>query len=155
MIGKEIFFFFKAAIFAFIALILIPKELYRKYLVYGLFFGGLGDYVMTIVLEKIFHLMKYKNMGIFNIADLASFWTPIAWMCVFSFFLYLLPQRKTFLIPYILGFAIFGHTVGLTLQNIGLFQYNGAFVYFAPLVFILWFSVSAWIFIRIEKIRLQ
>lgn len=154
MIGKEIFFFYKALFFGLVAVIFIPKELYKKYFIYGLLFGGLGDYVMTFTCGKVFHLIEYKNMGIFNIANLASFWTPIAWMNVFSFFLYLLPHRKVFLIPYILTFALFGHTVGLTLQNIGLFQYHGAFVYFAPLLFLSWFSLSAWLFIRIEKVIL-
>ena len=53
MIGKEIFFFYKALFFGLVAVIFIPKELYKKYFIYGLLFGGLGDYIMTITFGKI------------------------------------------------------------------------------------------------------
>jgi hypothetical protein len=83
--GIEIVFLIKAVFFGMAAIIIIPKELYKKYLVYGLFLGALVDTMVTI-LGKFLNLFKYKNMGVFNILDLYSFWTPLAWVFVIMFF---------------------------------------------------------------------
>ena len=41
MFGKEIVFFYKALIFGIAALVLIPKQLYKKFFIYGLIYGGI------------------------------------------------------------------------------------------------------------------
>ncbi|TCL57888.1 hypothetical protein EDC14_104437 [Hydrogenispora ethanolica] len=155
MIGKEIFFFYKALIFSAAALLLIPKPSYKKYFMYGLLFGGIGDILVIMIFGKLLHLFEYQNLGIFNIADSFSFWTPWAWIATFAYFLYLLPVRKLFLALYILEFAFFGHTVGITLSNLGLFEYHGGYRYWAPAVYALWFSLAAWLYIRLEKLKLE
>lgn len=137
------------------AVILIPKELYRKFLIYGLIFGGIGDFLFVLFGSKIFHLFEYRQMGFFNLFDMVSFWTPIAWMFVLMFFFYGLPVRRIFLYLYVPSFGFYGYCVGLVLQNFGLFQYNGAYQYFALLVLTGWFAFSAWAYLKLENIELK
>lgn len=155
MIGKEIFFFYKALIFGLAALILIPKPQYKKFFLYGLIFGGVGDIIVILFFGKMLHLFKYTNMGVFNILNIFSLWTPWAWMFAFTFFFYLLPVQKIFLGIYLPAFAFFGHTVGLALENMGLFYYGDNYHYLAPVLYLIWFSFSAWAYFRVENIRLH
>jgi hypothetical protein len=152
--GKELIFLYKAIFFGLAAIILIPKEYYKKYFIYGLFFGAILDVSMIWVLSGFFHLFQYKNMGLFNIFNLFSFWTPIAWMFTMMVFFYCLPPRKLYLLFYVPGFGLFGYMVGVVLQNFGLFEYVGTFKYFAPLIITAWFAIVAWAYIKAEKIIL-
>lgn len=150
--GNEMIFLYKAIFFGLAAIILIPKEYYKKYFVYGLFWGAILDVLMVGVLSGLCHWIQYKNMGEFNVFNLFSFWTPLAWMFAFMIFFYCLPARKLFLYYYIPGFGLFGYMVGVVLQNFGLFEYVGIYRYFAPLVLTGWFAVAAWAYIKAEKI---
>ena len=94
-------------------------------------------------------------MGAFNILNLFSFWTPLAWMFVVMYFLYGLPHKRLFLYPYIAGYGIFGYFVGLVLQNFGLFEYIGIYIYFAPFLLTAWFALIAWLYIKAEQIELE
>lgn len=155
MIGKEIFFFYKALIFGLGALILIPKSQYKKFFTYGLIFGGTGDVLVALVFGKMLRLFYYSDMGVFNVLNLFSFWTPWAWIFTFTFFLYLLPTQKIFIGIYLVAFSFFGHTVGLTLENMGLFHYGASYRYLAPIIYFSWFSFSAWAYLRLENFRLH
>ena len=59
------------------------------------------------------------------------------------------------LYPYILGFTLFGIMVGQVLKGFGLYQINPTFVYFQPFIFLAWFTVTAWTYIKSEKIVLR
>ncbi len=136
------------------ALLVIPKKHYKHYFLYGLLFGGVGD----ILLATIFTYagwIKYKNMGPFNVLGLFSFWTPITWMFAYTIFFYFLPVRKVFLIPYLLAFAGLNYGTGLFMENFGLFQYYGINRYVAPLTFFAWYSISAWVYFKNEKVTLK
>jgi hypothetical protein len=152
--GIEIVFLIKAVFFGMAAIIIIPKELYKKYLVYGLFLGALVDTMVTI-LGKFLNLFKYKNMGVFNILDLYSFWTPLAWVFVIMFFLYCLPLKRSAFYLYVVTYGVFGYFVGLILQNFGLYEYLGFFKYLAPLVFAAWFYTTALIYLKAEGKELE
>lgn len=116
-LGKSIYFFFKAMFFGIATLVTIPKEVYKKYFIWGFVFGGIGQLIMATISNPILGLIQYKNMGVFNIFGITSFWTPIAWMFTFMLFFYFLPVHKVFLAIYILGFAIFGHIVFANLKG--------------------------------------
>lgn len=151
MIDSWIYYPIFAIIVILGALLLIPKNSYKKYFIYGLMFGGIGDSVIA-VLYNYFGLIKYKEMGPFNIMNIFSFWTPITWAFIFMLFFYFLPVRKVFLIPYILIFSLLNYSVGLVMQNIGLFEYIGIQKYLAPFTFVIWYSVSAWVFLKNEHV---
>lgn len=138
------------------SIILIPKEKYKKYFIYGALFGGLGDALVVGLMSKVLHLFNYKNMGYFNVFNMFSVWTPITWAFMFSIFLYLLPVRKAFLIPYILAFVALAVGVGMTMTNFGLFAYTKpVYQYIDIAVFLSWFVITAWTFIINEKIKLK
>ena len=84
--------------------------------------------------------------------NIFSLWTPITWAFVFMLFFYFLPVRKVFLVPYILIFSLLSYSVGLVMQNFGLFEYIGIQKYLAPFTFLIWYSVSAWVFLRNEYV---
>lgn len=152
--GIEIIFLIKAIFFGLAAIIIIPKELYKKYLVYGLFLGALGDTGLAL-LGKYLNLWKYKNMGVFNILNFYSFWSPLAWMFVIMFFLYCLPSKRSAFYLYVVTYGVFGYFVGLILQNFGLYEYLGIFKYLAPLVLSAWFYTAALIYLKAEGIKLE
>ena len=152
--GVEIVFLIKAIIFGLAAIIIIPKEYYKKYLVYGLFLGALGDTGFTL-LGKHLNMWKYNNMGVFNILDLYSFWTPVAWVFVIMFFLYCLPHKRFNFYLYVVSYGLFGYFVGLVLQNFGLYEYLGFFKYLAPLVITAWFYTASLIYMKAEGIKLE
>jgi hypothetical protein len=154
-VGVEIIFFIKAAFFGLAAIILIPKDQYKKYLIYGLILGGLADFLTILVFEKILGGFRYLNTGVFDILNLTSFWTPIAWSFVLMYFLYALPVKKGFFYIYIAIFSFFGYCIGIVLEHFGLYQYIGVYRYIAPLTFIAWFYIAARLYMRWEKLKLQ
>jgi hypothetical protein len=154
-LGSSIWFFLKAMFFGIATLVTIPKEVYKKYFIWGFLFGGIGDVIMVVIFNPILNLIKYKNMGVFNAYGIISFWTPIAWMFTFMLFFYFLPVHRLFLYLYILGFAIFGHILGMLLQNLGLFEFVGSYVYIAPITFVFWFSFATLIYFRYNRIILK
>lgn len=146
--GKSIFFLFKALFFGLATVIVIPRNVYKRIFIYGFIFGAIGDTIVATITGPVLHLIKYKNMGPFNIFGIFSFWTPIAWMFALMLFFYFLPVRRAFLIPYIVGFALFGYFLGIVLQQLGLYEYIGIYIYFAPVTFIIWFSIAAWVYLK-------
>lgn len=154
-IGVEIIFLIKALFFGFAAIVLIPKEQYKKFLVYGLFLGALGDILLILIVSVLFGAFHYLNLGVFNILNITSFWTPIAWMFTVMFFLYALPTKKLYFYIYVLCFGAFGYFLGLVLQNLKLFEYVGIYRYAAPLVLSSWFYLVARLYMMGERIKLQ
>lgn len=154
-IGTEIVFLIKAVFFGLAAIILIPKEQYRKFLIYGLILGGLGDIFVISLFGELLGGFRYENMGVFNILNITSFWTPIAWVFVLMYFLYALPLKKGFFYLYIISFSVFGYCLGLVLENFGLYRYIGVYRYIAPLTLTLWFFVAARLYMHWEKLKLQ
>lgn len=151
-LGVSIYFFIKAVLFGIATIVAIPKRVYKKYLLWGFLFGGIGELIMVTLFSRVLNLINYYNMGVFNIFNIMSFWTPIAWMFSFMLFFYFLPTHRYILLIYIIGFSIYGFMVGLVLQNIGLFKYEGLYIYFAPFVFFAWFSASAYVFFRYNRL---
>ncbi len=129
------------------ALLIIPKEHYKHYFLYGFLFGGVGQILIASLLTAL-NLIQYKNMGPFNVLGLTSIWTPMTWALAFTIFFFLLPRRKVFLIPYVLTFAALSYSVGLVKEAFGLFEYIGFNRYTAPINFLVWYSVSAWVYLR-------
>lgn len=101
MFGKSIFFFYKALLFGLSAYLVIPRAEFKKFFIFGFFFGGIGDIIVIVILSNL-NLIAYKNMGPFSIWGLFSFWTPIAWLFAFMlFFLFLTGTEKVFLSIYL------------------------------------------------------
>ncbi|MEJ6950353.1 hypothetical protein [Natronospora cellulosivora (SeqCode)] len=154
MFGINIIYLVFAASVGAATVILIPRENYKHFFLYGLIFGGLADAFIVVFLTEL-NLIQYKNMGVFNVFDYFSIWTPLTWMFVFMIFFYFLPVRKSFLIPYIIAFSVLNIATGRVMSQLGLFELIGIQKYLSPFVFLLWYSISAWAYLHIEKISLQ
>lgn len=154
MIGNSMIYLIFAALAGVTFLLVIPKERYKRYLLWGFIFGGIGDTLVVVLLSSL-NLIQYKNMGVFNIFGLFSFWTPLTWTLVFSVFFYLMPVRKVFLVPYILYWGALSYSVGLVMQSFGLFEYIGIHRYLSMPTFLLWYTVSAWVYLKYEHIHLR
>lgn len=144
------FFFLSAALY----FLVVPKQEYKKTIIYGIIFGGIGDTLLVPLLSSL-GLIKYKNMGFFNILDIYSSWTPVTWTLIFALFFYLLPVRIYYVIPIVLAFASFTYGVGLVFQNFGVFEYIGFYKYVAPFLFLAWYSVAAWVYLRNNNLALK
>lgn len=136
-----------AIVFGIPTLIFIPKEQYKKFLIFGFVLGGIVD-VLTIIFIG-------NMMGeFFYIAGpLAAFgipvFIPIAFTFVWMLFLYFLPVRLEFLIPYIAGFVGFAVMLGFVQQNLGYFKFGHGTTHSVIsqiISFSIWFSVSALIY---------
>ena len=153
MPGISIIFFLKAVLFGLAAIVTIPKEQYKKFLMYGFVFGGIGDTLIVFFLSRVFHLIEYLNMGPFAFLGFYSFWTPLAWTFALMVFFYFLPTWRPFLYLYILGFTFLAYGVGQILEGFGVFRYIGIQKYLAPGIFLVWFSAASWFYMRKESIR--
>lgn len=49
-IGISILFFIKALLFGIASIIAIPRQVFKKFLLYGFIFGGLGDVIVILIL---------------------------------------------------------------------------------------------------------
>lgn len=133
--------------------LLVPKGQYKRYLLYGIVLGGFVHGI-TATISTYMGLIRYINLGPFNILGIIPAWTPLAWSFSFGVFFYLMPRRRTFLIPYLLAFTALDYIVGLVLEAYGLFMYIGSYRYFALVTFLVWYSAAAWIYRRDPQFQL-
>lgn len=139
--------------FAFLAFgffVIVPKQYYKKFLLYGLILGA-GWQVVIGSSFILFGFIKYKNFGPFGIENGISFWTPITWMFAMGIYLYLLPVRKEFFIPYFILWILLNFVVGRALTNLELFEATGIFKYGMIVNFAIWYSFAAWVFRKYEQ----
>lgn len=151
---KVLFFPLFVLIALTLTLIYIPRQHYKKYLIYAAITGGLGNMLITYILFHVLGIAKYTEIGIFNLYGF-NYLEPFAWAFVQMLFLYFLPVRKWFLYGYILGFT--GMSVGFShvIDNLEISKvFNPAFVkYVSPFVFLAWWSFTAWFFRKTEGIH--
>lgn len=138
-----------AIVFGITTLIFIPREKYKKFLLFGFVLGGFIDVFTIIIIGNFLGEFAYiaGPLEAFGI----PFFVPIAFTFVWMIFLFFLPFRIEFLIPYILGFAGFAVMLGFVEQNLGFFKFNhgdtrGAIL--TIITFALWFTGSALIYRR-------
>jgi len=127
--------------------IIVPKEQYKRFLLYGLVFGGILD-VISIVTLTLMNQIRFYDMGAFGVFGMIPALVPATWMFAFGVFFYLMPRRLAFLILYLFAFTALSYTVGLVMQAYGLFEYIGAQRYLAIPIFFVWYSLSAWVYSR-------
>jgi hypothetical protein len=149
--GKSLVFFIKASLLGLAFLTALPKEQYRKFIIYSIFLGGLIDIIVALGFSQL-NIIKYSHLGPFGIYGLITIWTPLAWMFAFAIFLYHLPVRKVFFYPYVIVWAIFGVFVGEVLEGFGVYRANSLVMFFA---FLAWFYTAAFAYMYFEKISLR
>lgn len=127
--------------------ILIPREKYKQYFIYGFVLGGLGDLAMKGLLSYL-DLTWHTNGGIFQVGDF-NLLSPLSWVPVTMLFLRFLPQRSVFMYLYIFGFSVIGVFHGYVVQNAGLYDFQPWFYPFGSLLKHLGiFSLFAWVFTK-------
>ena len=136
-----------AIVFGIPTLIFIPKEQYKKFLIFGFVLGGVVDVLTILFIGNLFGEFQYIA-GPLEAFGIPVF-IPIAFTFVWMLFLYFLPVRIEFLIPYILGFVGFGVLLGFVQQNLGFFQFGHGVTHTVisqVITFVIWFSASALIY---------
>jgi hypothetical protein len=141
-----------ALLFGIPTLIFIPRDLYKKYLIFGFALGGVVDVATIIIIGNWIGEFEYIA-GPLEAFGIPVF-VPIAFTFVWMLFFYFLPVRIEFLIPYIIGFIGFAVLLGFVQQNLGFFKF-GRDTYPAVISqiisFSVWFSVSALVYRIYEK----
>ncbi|MDQ7092010.1 hypothetical protein REC12_00175 [Desulfosporosinus sp. PR] len=143
------FFYPTYILVAFIVVVItIPKKDFKEYFIYAMIFGGLGDIVTVGLFQNLFHIIWFKNAGIFNVLG-QNLLSPPSWILTVMIFLHFLPARRSFLCVYVLGFAAFSVAYGYLVHNVDLFDFRPWFYpYFAYVTFLAWWSVITWTFIK-------
>ncbi len=127
-------------------LIFIPKEHYKQYFIYGILIGGLGDVLVVAIFQNIFHIIWFKNAGIFNVLG-QNILSPPSWTFTVMIFLRFLPVRRPFLYLYLVAFAFASTGYGYLVHSVGLFDFRPWFYpYFSALTFLGWWVFAAWVF---------
>lgn len=143
------FYLIFAAVIGLSTIVIIPRNLYKKYFLYGLIFGGIGDTLLVTMIHYM-GFLNYKILGVTSIFGIVSFWTPIAWTFYFMLYFYFLPARKIFLVPYVIVFIALNYSVGIVMSQSGLYETIGVYKYIQPFVYLAWCSISAWAFFKGE-----
>lgn len=128
-------------------LIFIPKVQYKKFLLFGFILGGVVDVMTILVIGNLLGEFSYIA-GPFEAFGIPVF-VPIAFTFVWMLYLFFLPFRIEFLIPYIIGFSGFAVLLGFIEQNLGFFKFNYGTTHAVIsqiITFVIWFSVSALIY---------
>ena len=113
-------------------LILIPQKDYKEYFIYGFTLGALGDIIVVILFQDLFHVMWFKNLGFFNVLGQHAL-SPPSWAVTMMLFLRFLPERRLFLYLYLVTFAAFSVGYGYVLRNVGLFDFSSGFIPSQPM----------------------
>ncbi len=144
------FYIIFVAITAIGAYAIIPKQDLKKYFLYGLVFGAVGDILVYSTIHSL-GLAGYLGFEELKVLNDYSIFTPITWLFAFMIFFYFLPVRPVFLIIYIAAWTALNYSVGLVMENLGLFWHAHIYYYFEPLVFAAWYSIAAFGFRKLEK----
>jgi hypothetical protein len=106
-----------------LTLIFIPQKDYKEYLLYGIIVGALGDVIMVGLFQNLFHIMWFKNMGIFDVLRQNAL-SPLSWTVTVMLFLRFLPGRRTFCYIYILTFSCASVAYGIVVRNANLYDFQ-------------------------------
>ncbi|TGE31080.1 hypothetical protein [Desulfosporosinus sp. Sb-LF] len=137
--------------FVVVYLTIPPKDL-KKYFIYGMLLGGVGDVVVVGLFQNVLHIIWFKNTGIFNFLG-ENLLSPPSWMLTVMIFLRFLPLRKLFQYAYVLGFAVFSVGYGYLVHNVGLFDFKPWYYpFFAYLTFLIWWSTITWVFVKTSSL---
>ncbi len=129
-----------------LTLIFIPRKIYKHYLLYGIILGGCGDFLIVSLYQDVFHLIQFKNQGIF-LALGQHMLSPLSWIFTLMLFLYFLPQRTLSLFFYIPSFGLAATFFGYLVHNANLFDFKpGFYPIFAFLSFTFWWILSFWLY---------
>jgi sensor histidine kinase YesM len=144
-----------AVFLAAVALLLIPKAQYKKFFLYGLLLGGAGDVVIMALFSKLIPIFQYKHTGAFGVNGF-SIWTPVGWALAFAIFFYLLPRRWAFLVPYLMTFVGLSFLIATILEKYGSLTYlNPGYRLVGIIIFALWYTAAAYLYLRTERIELR
>lgn len=144
------FYVIFAIVMAIGAYAIIPRDQFKKYFLYALVFGAIGDMIIYYLMNAL-GMIGYKGFDGLKIIGDYSLFTPITWLFAFMLFFYLLPVRRWFLVPYIVAWSALNYFVGMVMANLDLFWINDIYRYIQPFVFAAWYSFAAYAFRKLEK----
>lgn len=145
--NKALFFPVFVLLALILSLIFIPRQQYKKYFIYAAITGGLGNMIITTIINRLLGLARYTDIGIFNIYGF-NYLEPFAWTFVQMIFLYFLPVRKWFLYAYVLGFTGISIGFGNVIFNLGISEVLKPTVsmFVSPFIFLAWWGFTVWFF---------
>ena len=123
--------------------LLIPKQQYKRYFLYGIVLGGGVDIILVLALTLLGQV-RYDNMGHFSAFGLLHAFAPVSWTFTFAMFLYFLPKRTNFFWLYIFAFAMINLTVATIMQSYNTYGYSNPFIMI--IIFLLWGYGAAYVY---------
>jgi hypothetical protein len=135
-----------------LSLIYISRKDYQEYLTYGFLLGGLGDMVVVGLLQNVFHIIWFKNQGLFNVVG-QNFLSPPCWTFTVMLFLYFLPRKGVAHYLYVLTFAAYSVGYGLVVHNADLFDFKPWYYpFFSYLTFLGWWTFITVVFMKTSRL---
>lgn len=135
-----------------LSLIYISKKDYKEYLIYGFLLGGLGDMLVVGIFQNLFHIMWFKNQGIFNVLG-QNFLSPPCWTFTVMLFLYFLPRKGVSQYLYILTFAAYSVGYGLIIRNAELFDFKPwLYPVVSYFIFLGWWFIVTLVFMKTSRL---
>ncbi|MGI6161431.1 MAG: hypothetical protein ACOYJD_05305 [Christensenellales bacterium] len=132
-----------------LTILAIPSREYKKYLIYGIVFGGIISTLSIIIIGNLFGVFTYHAGSLTALGIPAP--VPLAFIFTWMLFFYFLPSRRLFVILYTVFWVGLSVMLGVLLQNFGYFTYDVGTVsgvIIQTLVFGAWFFFSVWYFMR-------
>jgi hypothetical protein len=134
------------------SLIFIPRKDYREYLIYGFLLGGLGDMTVVGLFQNVFHIIWFKNQGLFNTLG-QNFLSPPCWTFTVMLFLYFLPRKGFVQYLYVFTFAAYSVGYGLVVHNANLFDFKPWYYpFFSYLTFLGWWAFITFVFMKTSRL---
>jgi len=122
------------------ALAVVPRPEIRRLSFLGIIYGAITDFWIIIFATHLLEVGGYKNYFPFGFMGI-PFFPLLAWTFYFILYLFFLPQRKPWIIIYIIAAAGYSTIFSIILQNLGIFQWNVGRLFIPFLIYLTWFSI--------------
>jgi len=129
--------------------ILVPRKEIKRLFIYGVVFGGVANALLVSLIGNLLGAGGHTNYGLLG-AFGVPFLPPIAWSAWFIMYLYFLPERKPWIVGYIVIAAVYAVFFSNVLINFHVFQLNYGVVLVPFVVYASWFAAATWAYFRSE-----
>ncbi|MBM7624220.1 hypothetical protein [Sporohalobacter salinus] len=129
---------------------IVPRTAIKRFAIYSIILGGIGDFIILLILKYIFNIGLYVNYFPFGTSGF-PFFPPLAWSIWFILYFYFLPNERFLKIIYIVIAAAYSAFFANVLLNLNIIKWNYERIFLPFGIYLVWFSIVTWIKIKMER----